>query len=84
MASGFGLRGPQIIKAHVKRFQDHAGKPSLTVFESSSPLPFLYRFSIYFVNPNASPDESHATELYQTITQGPLYGSNNIEFRLDL
>lgn len=69
---------------HVKRFQDHAGEPSLTVFESSSALPFLYSSSIYFVDPNASPDDCHATELYQAITQSPLYGSNDVEFRLDL
>ncbi|KAI7783286.1 membrane transporter [Diaporthe eres] len=60
------------------------GKPALTVFESSSPLPFLYSFSIYFTHSGASPDNCHAGELYQTITQGPLYGSNVVEFHLDL
>lgn len=84
MASGFGPRGPQICRTYVNSFQDHAGRPALTVFESSSPLPFLYSFSIYFTHPDAFPGNCHAAELYHTITQGPLYGSNAVEFRLDL
>lgn len=84
MASGFGPLGPRIRKTYVNSFQDHAGKPALTVFKSSSPLPFLYSFSIYFTHPDASPGNCHTAELCQTITQGPLYGSNVVEFRLDL
>lgn len=84
MASGFGPRGPRIRTTHVKPFQDHAGRAALTVFKSSSPLPFLYSFTIYFTHQDAFPDNCHAAELYQTITQGPLYGSNVVEFRLDL
>lgn len=84
MASAFGPRRPQIQKSFVKPFRDHADKPSLMVFESSSPLPFLYSFSIYFIHPEASVDNCHALKLYQTITQGRFYDSNDVEFRLDI
>lgn len=84
MASGFGPRGPRVRRTHVIPFDDHAGQRALTVFESSSPLPFLYSYSFYFTHRDASPDTSHAQELYQAITQGPLYESNDVEYRLDL
>lgn len=84
MASGFGPRGPQARQTHVIPFHDHAGQAALTVFESSSPLPFLYSFPVYFTHPDVSPATSHAAELYQTVTQGPLYDSNAVEYRLDL
>lgn len=84
MASGFGPRGPRIVRSYVNPFRDHAGKPALTVFESESPLPFLYSFSIYFTHPDTSPDNCHAAELYRTITQASRYDTNDVEFRLDL
>ncbi|KAK7699878.1 hypothetical protein SLS64_011308 [Diaporthe eres] len=59
-------------------------KPALTVFKSSSPLPFLYSFSFYFTHPEAFTDTSHAAELYDTLTRGSIYDSNDVEFRLDL
>jgi hypothetical protein len=84
MVSGLGPRGPYVSRTHVIPFEDHAGQPALTVSESTSPLPFLYSFSFYLTHPDASPDTSHATELYKTLTRGPLYDSNDVEYRLDL
>ncbi|KAL1860417.1 hypothetical protein Daus18300_009190, partial [Diaporthe australafricana] len=84
MALGFGPRGPHVRKTHLNPFMDHAAKPALTVFESSSPLPFLYSYSIYFTHQDVSPGHCHAAQLYQNITQSPLYDSNDVEFRLDL
>ena len=84
MVSGLGPRGPYVSRTHVIPFKDHAGQPALAVFEGTSPLPFLYSFSFYFTHPGVSPDISHAAELYKTLTRGPLYDSNDVEYRLDL
>ncbi|KAI7787156.1 hypothetical protein LA080_000492 [Diaporthe eres] len=73
-----------IVRTHVIPFEDHAGQPALTVLKSSSPLPFLYSFSFYFTHPDASRDTSHAAGLYETLTRGSIYDSNDVEFRLDL
>lgn len=82
MVSGKRPRG--VVRTHVIAFEDHAGQPALTVFRSESPLPFLYSFSFYFTHPDASPDTSHAAELYETLTRGSIYDSNDVEFRMDL
>lgn len=82
MISGKRPRG--VVRTHVIPFEDHAGQPALTVFKSSSSLPFLYSFSFYFTHPDASPDTSHAAELYNTLTRGSIYDTNDVEFRLDL
>lgn len=73
-----------VVRTHVIPFEDHVGQPALTVFKSTSPLPFLYSFSFYFTHPDASPDTSHAAELYDTLTRGSIYDSNDVEYRLDL
>lgn len=84
MASGLGPWAHRVRRTHVIPFDDHAGQRALTVFQSSSPLPFLYSFPLYFTHQDASPATSNAQELYHAVTQGPLYESNTVEYRLDL
>lgn len=40
---------------HVITFLDHAGRPSLLVHHSPTPLPPLYGFALYLTHPTASP-----------------------------
>lgn len=76
-------QGPHVVRNYAIPFKDHAGQPALSVFRSTTPLPFLYSFSVYFTHPDASPDTSHAEELYRTLISGPHYQTNSVEFRLD-
>lgn len=88
MASGFDPGGQTAYNTtrHILPFQDHAGSHALSVWRGRAinPLPRLNSYTIY-PSTQASPWRMLTRSTYtRAVTDDPLYGSNDIEYRLDL